>query len=262
MEWLKKLLSRFCVSCNIRSRNNRVIAVRDGKVFRLWKKHRSTKIKINGDNNEVIINYENAPAGSKITLPKRINISISGNNNKVHIDMPIVFSNSSIILKGDENSFSIGHTRHKVSNAIFCACDGGSIVIGKDCQMIAGGLFLKIEDDHNIKHRIEVGDGTYIARECIIRASDGHTLYDPETKLPLNPPGDIIIGKHCWITSRCTLIKGTALPDNTVVGANSLVNKKFTEEHTLIAGSPAKVIRKDVFWDERGFATYSASLEN
>ena len=262
MKWLTNFLNSFWVSGNITGNNNKVIGVRNNNIFYIYRKHKDTKIKINGENNEIIINYDNVHGKIKVVLPKRVNLSITGNNNKIHIDMPIRFSHSSIILKGDGNTFKIGQTKHTVSNAIFCSCDGGNIIIGKDCQMIAGGLFLKIEDDGNVKHRIEIGDGTNIARECIIRASDGHTLYDPETHLPLNPPDDIIIGKHCWITSRCTLIKGTVLPDNTVVGANSLVNKKFTEEHTMIAGSPAKIIRRNVFWDERGFARYSSDIKN
>ena len=78
-------------------------------------------------------------------------------------------------------------------------------------------------------------------------------MLDFETNKPISEPKDVYIGKHCWITSRCTILKGTHLPNNTVVGANSLVNKKFTQENTLIAGSPAVVIKERVKWNENSY---------
>ena len=43
-------------------------------------------------------------------------------------------------------------------------------------------------------------------------------------------------------------MKGAKIPNNCIVGANSLVNKEFFEENCLIAGTPAKIIKKGVNW--------------
>ena len=93
-----------------------------------------------------------------------------------------------------------------------------------------------------------IGDNTHIARDVIIRTSDGQSLIDPETMLPTNPPEDVIIGNHVWIMSRCIILKGTHLPDGCAVAANSLVNKKFNEENLLICGTPAKIMRHNIRW--------------
>lgn len=60
-----------------------------------------------------------------------------------------------------------------------------------------------------------------------------------------------------WIAQRVTLIKGAQIPSNCVVGACSLVNKKFEEEGCIIAGNPAKVIKRNIRWkfDSYGFVT-------
>ena len=39
------------------------------------------------------------------------------------------------------------------------------------------------------------------------------------------------------------ILKGSKIPSNSMIGACSLVNKEFTEENTVIAGSPAKIIK-------------------
>ena len=38
-----------------------------------------------------------------------------------------------------------------------------------------------------------------------------------------------------------------------IKGANSLVNKKFSDEHALIAGSPAKILKNNVRWIQGNF---------
>ena len=261
MNLIKKFFIWYFIKYNIIGTNNTIIGIKNGRIFNIWKKKRNGIIKIVGNNNKIIIDFSNTP-NKKVMIPDGLSINILGNDNTIYITMPINFYNSTLELKGNCNKFKLGYSKYNINDAKFYVYNGGSIYIGNNCQLGNGNLYIKIEDDGEIKHRIEIGDDTFIARECIIRASDGHTIYDNLTKLPINPPDNIIIGKNCWITSRCIIIKGTVLPDNTIVAANSFVNKKFTEEHILIAGSPAKIIRKNVFWDKRGFATYTKQFNN
>lgn len=55
---------------------------------------------------------------------------------------------------------------------------------------------------------------------------------------------EIYIGRNCWICNTTTVTGGAYLPDFTIVGSNSLVNKDFSEipERSLIGGVPAKYI--------------------
>jgi acetyltransferase-like isoleucine patch superfamily enzyme len=54
----------------------------------------------------------------------------------------------------------------------------------------------------------------------------------------------IEIGDNVWMGSNVTVLPGVKIPANTVVGAGAVLTKTFEEENTVLAGNPAKVIRK------------------
>jgi len=92
---------------------------------------------------------------------------------------------------------------------------------------------------------------------CIIRTGDGHTIVDKGSRDPLNEPQDVVIDRHVWIGARCMLLKGTKIRADSVVGAMSLVNRKFEEKNLLIAGVPARVIREGIDWDICDYISYT-----
>jgi len=51
------------------------------------------------------------------------------------------------------------------------------------------------------------------------------------------------IGKNVWLGANVLVLKGVAIGDNSVAGANSLICKNV-KENELVAGNPAKFIRK------------------
>ncbi len=57
--------------------------------------------------------------------------------------------------------------------------------------------------------------------------------------------GDNVI---CFVSS--TICGGVEIGDNTVIGANSLVNKSFKEGNCLIGGVPAKILKSKINFDE------------
>jgi acetyltransferase-like isoleucine patch superfamily enzyme len=58
-----------------------------------------------------------------------------------------------------------------------------------------------------------------------------------QTTLPIN------IGKYCFISTDCTILKGAALPDYSVLGAKSLLIDKYQTTNYLYGGNPAKPIK-------------------
>lgn len=55
---------------------------------------------------------------------------------------------------------------------------------------------------------------------------------------------ETIIGDHTWIASSCCILAGVVLGPRTIVGAGSVVTKSFPEGYCVIAGNPAKVVKK------------------
>lgn len=66
----------------------------------------------------------------------------------------------------------------------------------------------------------------------------------PRTEMPLVSKGGIVIGKNVWIGDNACILSGVTIGDNCIVGANSVVTKSFEESGLIIAGSPAKIIKK------------------
>lgn len=56
--------------------------------------------------------------------------------------------------------------------------------------------------------------------------------------------GKIVIEDGAWVGANCTLLAGTHIPKGGVVGAGSVCSKRYEQEGYLIAGVPAKPIKK------------------
>ncbi|HEI3816188.1 TPA: acyltransferase, partial [Escherichia coli] len=65
----------------------------------------------------------------------------------------------------------------------------------------------------------------------------------------LNASKPIILGDHVWVGAKATFLKGTVIPNNSIIGTGSIVSKEFTEQFTAIAGIPAEVVKTGVNWD-------------
>lgn len=54
----------------------------------------------------------------------------------------------------------------------------------------------------------------------------------------------IFIGKYCFVGTDCVLLGGSSLPDYCILGAKSLLNKRYSETFWLYAGTPAKPVKR------------------
>jgi acetyltransferase-like isoleucine patch superfamily enzyme len=53
----------------------------------------------------------------------------------------------------------------------------------------------------------------------------------------------IAIGDYCFVGTNCVLLGGSALPDYSVLGASSVLNKSYSDPHQLYAGNPARPVK-------------------
>lgn len=54
----------------------------------------------------------------------------------------------------------------------------------------------------------------------------------------------IVVGDYCFIGTDCVLLGGSVLPDYSVLGAKSLLNRSYDQNYYLYAGVPAKPVKK------------------
>ncbi|NDV58982.1 acyltransferase [Bacteroides sp. 519] len=88
--------------------------------------------------------------------------------------------------------------------------------------------------------KIEIGKGTYIAPNVGL-ITQNHNLKELDKR---GVAKEIIIGEQCWIGMNSMILPGIVLGKNTIVGAGSVVTKSFSEGGCVIAGNPAKIIKR------------------
>lgn len=87
---------------------------------------------------------------------------------------------------------------------------------------------------------ITIGHGVLIAPEVIMLDYDFHSILD-ENGVPQNPPAPIVIGDHVWLTSKCTVIRGSKIGEGTVISANSVVSGRV-RGGVMAVGNPARAV--------------------
>ena len=167
--------------------------------------------------------------GNQIVLGKNIvfrycKFEIHGTGNYISIKDNCKLSGLRIYMNSGKNRLVIGKNTivnaSKEQRTLFNPCEGGEIVIGDNC------LF-----SNNIE----------------IHTTDYHKIYINEKRE--NVPQNINIGSHCWIGLQCLILKGTILADDSIVGAKSLLNKKYNESNSVIVGNPARIVKTNITWD-------------
>lgn len=84
--------------------------------------------------------------------------------------------------------------------------------------------------------------GKFLVAQGVSFITQNHDVYNITEHEKTNKP--IIIGENCLISLNSVILPGVELGDNTIVAANSVVNRSFPEGNVVIAGAPAKVVRR------------------
>ncbi|MDQ6437010.1 acyltransferase [Mesorhizobium sp. LHD-90] len=143
---------------------------------------------------------------------------------------------------GDNNRVLIG---------VDCSFQGKIFVSGNDQSVVIGdnsgakGLYILCAENCDVR----IGKRCMFSREIEIRTTDAHSVVDRRTGKRTNTPASIQIGDHVWVGLRAIITKGATVPSDSVVAAMSFVNGQFEEEGVILAGAPARVIKKGITWN-------------
>jgi len=149
-------------------------------------------------------------------------IEIFGNNSSVEImDSVMIYEKCYISIKGDN-----------------CHC-----VIGNKTTIGSASLFLE-ESNTNI----EIGEDCMLGRKVCLQTTDFHSIIDITSGERINIASSVKVGNHVWLGYACTMSKGSSVADDSVVGEQSLVTKKWTQTNVCVAGIPAKILKENITW--------------
>lgn len=160
-------------------------------------------------------------------------IDIIGSNNTVKIGENCHFRGS-MIISGDNQTVTIGDRTTTVDVYILCS-EGVDVSIGRWCMF---------------SRRIE------------IRTTDAHAVIDRETGRRVNGAESIHIGDHVWVGVGAIINKGARVPADSIVGALSFVSGKFDEEGVVLAGAPARIVKRGVTWARTRLSQYTPTEMN
>lgn len=124
---------------------------------------------------------------------------------------------------------------------------GGARIYTKGNLSIGDNFYLSLNSQLIAHDNISFGDDCTVGWDVLIMDTDFHRVIDNITGevYPMTKP--VFIGNHCWICNGCQLLKGTELPDDCIVGAMTLCNKKYDiPSHSLISGIPAKLKKQNI----------------
>lgn len=165
-----------------------------------------------------------------------------GGGNFICIEKGSLLFNCRTEIRGSSNTLHIGE-KCGFGKVLFGLRDSHSLIqIGSRTEGGHDTSFVSMEG-----RKVEIGDDCLFSYRVEIRNTDSHSIISKEGKRT-NPAEDIVIRKHVWIAQDCLILKGSIIPANSIIGAKSLVNKKFTEEGSIIAGSPAKLLKSGYNW--------------
>ena len=206
------------------------------------------KYKVVGKNNRIIIKTDNKDIVlTKYKKVAGLDIEIIGSNNTITLTPETTFKSSKIIIDANNANISFG-TSPEINNlSVFVRLGKNQKLKWGNGSTITGGYVELCETDA----AVTIGQDCMIGWHVSIVATDFHTVLDKKSIRVLNGPGNVVIGNKCWIGHGVRLLKNANIPDNTIVGAESVVTKKFKDNYTVIAGNSAKVVKRNVCWDRK-----------
>lgn len=132
----------------------------------------------------------------------------------------------------------------------------GRCFLGSGIRMVVTG-HCEIGNNVNVSgntsiicyEKIKIGDESLISWDCLLMDTDFHKIYD-EHHNQLNSNRAIEIGNHVWIGARASILKGSVIPNGSVIGASTVCAKELEEQNCIYAGNPIRRLKSNIFWEK------------
>lgn len=171
-----------------------------------------SKINSKGQDNKIVFRGKGGFKNTKIT--------IRGNGNTIEFSEGVSMDGGDILLDGDDNHFIVGKDTKFCGRIHIAIIEGTKVCIGER------GLF---------------------SSDIAIRTGDSHSVLNLQGDR-INESKDVVIGNHVWVGNHVIITKGVEIADDCVVGTGSVVTSGCEEKNVVLAGVPAKIVKREITW--------------
>lgn len=138
----------------------------------------------------------------------------------------ILRDNSQLIIKND-----------------FIVYSGCTIGVTENAKLVIGSGYINYGSKIHCFNEIRIGENVSISEGVIIRDSDNHQIIGGNHVM--SKP--IIIEDNVWIGLNAIILKGVTIGEGAIIAAGAVVTKDVPA-YSIVAGVPARIIRKNVKW--------------
>lgn len=142
----------------------------------------------------------------------------------------IIFGKFGILKVEGKTSFSSGSTLR---------IDNGECIIGENFSCNKNCCIF-------CSKQIEFGKDALLGWNVFVRDGDGHNI--SENGQENSSSKSVKIGDHVWIASFVDILKGVTTGNDCVIACRSCATKSIEGNGVLIAGVPAKIIKRNISW--------------
>ena len=130
---------------------------------------------------------------------------------------------------------------------------GNDVIIGRNTVLSCKGGTIRLGDRTNVSVNctllsdsvLEIGQRVLIAGHCYLVAGGNHgvdRLDVPMIDQPMVQKGGIHIGDNSWLGAQVTVLDGSTIGRDVLIGAGAVVNRSI-HDFAVAVGVPANVIR-------------------
>lgn len=155
-----------------------------------------------------------------------------------------IVDNCKFIFEKGNNTIKIGDGV-KLHHVEFIERHGGRnlIVIGSKTTM--GGA-IQIEASEGCT--VNIGEDCMFSHHIKVFTTDGHSILDNDNKR-INETKGVVIKNHVWVGNTVMIMKGSIVPDGSIIGANSTVtSSSCSQNNAIYAGNPAQLVKRNIKW--------------
>lgn len=203
-----------------------------------------------GDSFVISNKFESGDSSNIVNVANGCDLSgsIRGKNNFIEIG-DLTHAKINLNINGDDNVVAIsgkGYIRGisiNIGNNV--RANKTELRIGSNFSNEGGGEILLF----NSGNKCIIGNNCMFSKNIKIRCGESpHLIFCKSTGDYLDISSGVFIGDHVWVGEDVYITKNVSIPAESMVGARSVVTKRFDETNIVLAGNPAKIVRRDIQW--------------